>query len=468
MSVTHITKKSYFDLMLCVLSVFLVLIAPSSYTFDYCLLIHNLFLFTFVYNIYKNRKEGLLTFNLLFSVSLYCTSFIYPVFFYNTSDRYFSMFSYDFDEHIISYATGVAYLAYCFLQLGLNNKPKFQDVGKKKIEIGNFNLKKGLNVLSAVFAIMFAYFLLNGGTGFFADQFTYDLSQQDVFMGYIVQFITPIAYAMLIIAFLRPRKNDLSFYCAIALVSLYTLVILSTGSRTIPLALITIAVIMYNDWIKRFSIVQLAVLGGIFVVVMVLAGALRGSGELISTSSISQNASDVISEKSGNIFSFANELIICNRNLYYLISSAQNITYTYGLTLLGSFLGMIPFLRGFILSTTGLPEYVLNSALYNTYMSSGPNFTKGLGTHAVADIYLCWGIIGVMIIFYLYGYLITKFKSNTHSIYSMVVYYMIVSNAIYACRASIFNLSSIIWTLAIVYLILNFVSKKSKTIYSTV
>lgn len=464
MSVTRLTQKSLFDLVLCIVSLFLVLFAPENYSYEYCLLIHNLFLFTFAYNVYKNRKDGLLTFNLLFSVSLYCTSFIYPVFFYNTSERYFSMFSYDFDESIISYATGVAYMAYCFLQLGLNNKMTISTTKEESTDVSRLHLYKSLNILSAIFAVMLAYFLLNGGLGYFADQFTYNLSDQDIFMGYIVQFITPIAYAMLIIAFLLPSKKNLSFYIAVLLVAFYVVMILSTGSRTIPLAMIIIAIVMYNDKVKRLGIGKLAILGVTFVLVMVLAGALRGSGELISSSSISQNASEVIDEKSGNYFSFANELIICNRNLYYLISSAHNVTYTYGVTLLGSFLGMIPFLRSFVMSVFGVPEYVLNSALYNTFMTSGPNYTKGLGTHAVADIYLCWGIIGVIIIFYLYGYLITKFKNNRANIYSMVVYYMIVSNAVYACRASIFNLNSIIWTLAIIYIVLRFSGKRIKQI----
>ena len=424
------------------------------------MLIHNLFLLTFAYNIYKNRREGFLTFNLLFSVSLYCTSFIYPVFFYNTNERYFGMFSYDFDEQIISYATGVAYMAYCFLQLGLNNRHAMTGNRMKEINIEKFDLKKGLNILNCIFLIMLAYFLINGGTGYFADQFEYDLSDQDKIMGYIVQFITPIAYGILILAFLLPQKKCVSFYISVFLVGFYTLVILSTGSRTIPLALIIITIVMYNDRIKRLGMARLAILGVVFVLVMVLAGALRGNGELISSSSLSQNASSIIQEKSDNYFSFANELIICNRNLYYLISSAHNLTYTFGVTLLGSVLGIVPFLRSFVMSVFGVPEYVLNSALYNTFLSTGPNYTKGLGTHAVADIYLCWGIIGVIIVFYLYGYLITTFKSNKTNIYSMVVYYMIVSNAVYACRASILNLNQILWTVIIVYLILKLSRKK--------
>lgn len=116
----------------------------------------------FAYNLYKNRREGLLNFNLFFSISLYCTTFIYPVFIYNTSERYFSMFSYSFNEEIITYSTAVAYMAYCFLQLGLNNKV-VQASQLRPNPVCDFDVTKVLSFLSTLFFIFLLYFLLNGG-----------------------------------------------------------------------------------------------------------------------------------------------------------------------------------------------------------------------------------------------------------------------------------------------------------------
>lgn len=454
MKVIQHPTTSGFDIVLCFVSFILVLLAPSTYSYEYCLLIHNLFLLTFAYNIYKNWKEGLLTFNLLFSVSLYCTSFIYPVFIYNTPDRYFSMFKFEFDESIISYSTGLAYLAYCFLQLGLNNKGNNYGLKRKSMSKNWIVSQKGLNCLSTFFLIMLVLFITNDGLGYFADQFIAALSENDLFMGYIVQFITPLAYSMLFLAFMLPNRRCFAFYYAVALVFIYTLAILSTGSRTIPLAMIIMTLFLYNDEVKKLSIPKLAVLGVFFVVAMALAGALRGGGELISSESVSANASEVLSEKQENYFLFANELIMCNRNLYYLVGTTETVGYTYGVTIAGSFLGMIPFLRSIIISITGIPQYVLNSAEYNTVLTSGIYHTKGLGTHVVADIYICWGIIGVILIFYLYGYIISQLKRDPNRILYMVAYYVILSNAIYACRATIFNLNQILWTVFVVYFVL--------------
>lgn len=432
------------------------------------MLLHCLFVATMAYNLYKNRKEGILTFNLLFSVSLYCTSFIYPVFIYNTPERYSSMFSYGFDDNKISYCTGLAYVAYCFLQLGLNNKGR-KNAGKKEQKTLRWVVsQKGLNYLSTLFLIIFVYFITNGGLSYFADQFIASMSENDIFMGYIVQFITPLAYSMLILAFMLPNRKCFSFYYAVFLVAIYTLSILSTGSRTIPLAIIVMTLFLYNDKVKKLGVPKLAVLGVAFVIIMVLAGALRGGGELISTSSVSQNASEAISERQENYFLFANELIMCNRNLYYLVGSTETVGYTYGVTLMGSFLGIVPFLRSLVISATGIPQYVLNSAEYNTFLTSGINHTKGLGTHAVADIYICWGIIGVILIFYLYGYIITQLKKNPNRTLYMVAYYIILSNAIYACRATIFNLSQILWTVFVVFLVLKLSGKKRSSTLSAV
>ena len=459
----RLTNRSSFDLILCIVSVCLVFLSPSTYSYEYCLLIHNLFLLTFAYNTYKNRRQGLLSFNFLFSISLYFTSFVYPVFFYNTGERYFSMFSYSFNEGLISYSTAIAYMAYCFLQLGLNKDKVEKKTIRKKREIVIINSETYLNALSFVFFVLLIYFFVNDGLSFFANQFIYSITAHDVVMGYIVQLITPIAYAMLFLAFYLPNKSGFSFLFSIGLVVIYVLSILSTGSRTIPLSIIIMALFLFNDKIKKIGVTRLALLGGIFIVVLSLAGALRGEGELISTTNIAENASNVLNEKSENYFSFANELIICNRNLYYLIQSTQEVGYTFGFTLLGSLLSMVPFLRSLFMTVTGIPEYMLNSALYNTVLSIGLYHNKGLGTHAVADIYLCWGIIGVMLIFYLYGYVITKLKNRQDNIYYKVAYYIILSNAVYASRASIFNLNQIVWTILVIYFVLKMSGRRNLT-----
>lgn len=466
MKIFKIEKKSHTDLLLCFVSICLVLLAPSVYSYEYCCLLHNLFLITFAYNVYKHRKEGLLSFNLLFSVSFYCTSFIYPVFIYNTAERYFSMFGFSFNENIITYCTAVAYSAYCFLQLGMNNAALKEHSIITQIYSGNklpYNINRKLNSLSFLFLLFLTYFYVSGGTSYFSDQFIYSMSRHDVFMGYIVQFITPIAYAMLIISFLLPNKRSFSFVFATSLILSYVVMILSTGSRTIPLSMIIIAMFMYNDNIKKLNLTKLTVIGLAFVMIMVLAGSLRGGGEVITMSKISEGSSEVLENRSENIFSFANELIICNRNLYYLIETTETIGYTFGATLLGAFLGMIPFMQGLFTRITGVPVYILNSATYNTFLSLGPNGEKGLGTHAVADIYICFGFIGLLLVFYFYGYYIIKFKNNRYNIYNTVVYYILISNAIYACRASILNLRSIIWTIVVVYLVLHISSRNKKS-----
>ena len=462
MRLFRFSGKSLPDLIICLFSILLVFLAPKNYSYSFCLILHNLYILTFLFNEIRRQRgrDGLLSFNLLFSVGFYFTSFVYPVFIYNTGERYFSMFDFSYEEDLISYSTAVAYMAYCFLQLGLNNKQKETCKHNKPLFINQNSLKNKLNILSVLFTLLLLIFLLNNGLSYFSDQFIYSMSSEDRVMGYLIQFITPIAYAILIFAFNIHNRKCLCFYYATSIVAFYAIAILSSGSRTIPLSLIIMSLFLYNNKVKRISNIKLIGCGILFIMAMSLVGALRGEGELISIASISENASYVLKDKSENYFSFANELIICNRNLYYLIGSTQTVGYTWGVTLLGSFLGLIPFLRSIFMSTTGIPEYFLNSALYNTFLSTGPFFEKGLGTHVVADIYICWGILGVIFIFYLYGYIITKIEDNKDNILLSVVYYVILSNAIYACRASIFNLNQIFWTLAIVYLMFNIFKEK--------
>lgn len=449
------------DLFFCIISLVLVFISPSVYSYDYCKLIHDLFLITFAYNLYKNRKEGIFSFNLLFSISIYLTSFVYPVFIYNTSNRHYGMFSYDFNENIITYSTAVVYMAYCFLQLGLNSKRK--RIRKQTSEYHlNINLYKRLNILVILFTFILFYFLLNRGTDYFTNQFIYELNTHDRYMAYVFQATIPLAYSILILAFMLPVKR-FTFFSAIFTVYVYTIIILSTGSRTIPLSIIILSLFLYNDKIKKMGIPSVLILGISFVIIMALAGSLRGGGEQITMSKISQESREAIEMRTDNYYLFGHELIICNRNLYFLINSTDKYGFTYGTSISSYFLAVVPFLRSIVISITGYPEYLMDSAQYNTFLSSGINHTKGLGTHAVADIYICWGILGVMIIFFFYGYIISLFKENKSNIYYSIAYYIILSNAIYACRATIFNLNGIVLTIITTYLVLHaFTNSPSK------
>src|SRR5690606_28313325 len=105
-----------------ILAFFIALIvyflAPSIYSFEYCLLILVLYVL-FSFNFLAIKFNGnYFTFDILFSISMLFTNFIYPVFFYPTTLRYFSLFKIDFNEDVITRATALVMVAMTSYFLG--------------------------------------------------------------------------------------------------------------------------------------------------------------------------------------------------------------------------------------------------------------------------------------------------------------------------------------------------------------
>lgn len=163
-------------------------------------------------------------------------------------------------------------------------------------------------------------------------------------------------------------------------------------------------------------------------------------------------ATDVVSDK--ETIDFLSDFYINNRSLYSLVGYTINHGYTYGLTLLSGILGVVPFLVGVFCSLTGIHSDFLGSAQFNSFITLGHIRNVGIGTNIVADIYLAFGLIGVVVIFYIFGKAVSLIKyRSSYNIYYMVAYYILVGRAMYTCRSGIFmNLQPILWSIAILYI----------------
>jgi len=63
------------------------------------------------------------------------------------------------------------------------------------------------------------------------------------------------------------------------------------------------------------------------------------------------------------------------------------------------------------------------------------------GTHCVSDIYIHCGIIGVIIIFFIYGIFISSVYSKSNkSVYFSIIYLVLLANSLYLPRSSLFDI----------------------------
>lgn len=120
----------------------------------------------------------------------------------------------------------------------------------------------------------------------------------------------------------------------------------------------------------------------------------------------------------------------------------SNHDYFYGLFLFQNFSVIVPGLNSFLNSKIGIDANYFSSSVFLTYLSLGSNAKWGVGTSAIADVYLDFGIVGIILIFILFGYFTKKLEvyvlGYKHNNFLLVALYMLFfSFSIYIARSNL-------------------------------
>ena len=438
-------KLFFINSFFCFLSIILVHIAPEEYSYNFCVLLAGLFVLqNFIFFVFRNDSD-IVCFEFFFMIAFGLTNFIYPIFYFQTNPD-FSMFSLDFNYNIISKATSIAFLGYSFFLTGLS----YFDNKKTEVKANkaSINLERTSLFIFKVTIIFFILYLLSGGHKALASEYSGDGDQIAKGISpyfYMVFFSTSIILAFLMFNKEINKKYRLWFVC---LVLIITLLFLGLGSRSLPLAIILTAVVSYNNYRRKIpflTVIAMIVIGAVFMTFITIARTTS-----ITDKSYIDNAMQ--NSEISSFWDFASDLVINNRNLYTLIDFADSQSHTYGLTMLGGIMSPIPFLQSTFCKTFNVPTDFIGSATFNTFLDLGPGATWGLGTNLISDVYLAFGIIGVILFFFLLGMLLGKSKiAAPTNIYWNIFYFFLVSNAVYSVRSGFFdNFRYLIWALLIV------------------
>lgn len=143
------------------------------------------------------------------------------------------------------------------------------------------------------------------------------------------------------------------------------------------------------------------------VILISVFGAIRGEGQ-----SFSQGVEILTSN--ATISPFTKELAGSINTVHIAMENVPDIIpYNYGVTFFPSFALLVPGLDRLItyLMSNGIP---LNSStqISNMYWESS-DWGYGMGSSIVADVYISFGVIGVLIVFLLIGRLFRKLEVIT-------------------------------------------------------
>jgi len=426
--------KITINIFFCVLAILLVIGAPNKYDYNYCAVLLLLFLVNSIYYFLSNRSAtgNATNFDFFFIFSYGLTNFIYPVF-YKPYDPNYSLFNLPFNHNIITKATAIAYLGFAFFVLGISVYKKTQFSKRVKEPLPSFRINDIFIRLIFIVAILsFIGYFLTGGLEELQRVYSGqggDLNTVGVYSYFNNVFVI---CANLLAIFVFQIKNITMKLTTFGFIGFCSLLMLTTGSRTLVLGLGLIILASYGRYIKRITMPRL--------LVMLVVGSIFMSFIQLSRSQ-DFNSGGWVKNAEKNVefnspFDIFNDLVINNRNLYVLVDFADKVQNVYFLSTISEITAPFPGLFNYVSESMGVPKELIFGGALPTYLEFGSGSDWGLGTNLVGETYVGFSYYGTCIIMFLLG-LIVKLtgRASRQNIYAFVAYYLLVSHAVFFPRA---------------------------------
>lgn len=427
--------------------VVLMLYALSLYIFtpkDYSLQFNTACTISYIVVIYiyykEVHKKNYMDFDTIFFIAYFFVSFFYPTFIYPVNPEMFWMFQYHTEEAIISKASAlslVGIIAYMYGSITFRpSKNNFKRTYRP--------LKT--NSLFVASAVSFLIYILLGGYSALKNTYANGERDEGGLYAYFSIIVYVCIFCMISIWFMNSysiSKTKLQRKCfpvvQIAYILVYMSFLVIAGSRGKVLNIILLSFGLYAYLYKPFSFRKVIILCG-FGMVGMFAIMIYRSGGSFSFGSLSEIAMD---------------LIINNHNTYESMTIVDKSGLSYGRSMLSYLLGVIPFLQGLFFGFTGIDPDTANSAMIITQSTLGTTEGTGTGTTIIADIYLAFGTIGVILMMGFLGRFIRKLLYYAHrNIYYLLIYGVLMGMSVYMARAEFFYpAKTILWCCVLILVV---------------
>lgn len=438
--------KSIFVFLL-VESLLLFIGAPKNFNFYFNVFCMMQYLFASYFFVKVQNKKNYFDFDLLFLISYFFTMFFFPVFMYGTDvEKLFFSFQYNYNEEVISRATALSLLGAQAYMLGNLVVRKKRDMicSSQTGTLSFFNIipHNVLIILSVLFLLLF---FKAAGPELFSHKYDGAIGG-DAASGaltYILLMFSVLLFSVLIIEYYNRYVCDeylrkrFPFYLAI----FFSVIFLLIGSRTLPLQIVLMIIGIYSTLIRPidFKKMFLLILGGISV--LTIFGILRTQGS---------------GENSGGALLLIQDLVLNNRNTFVALDYVDVNGLSWGRTMIIPIMGVVPFLNSLFFAIFPISPESCASGLVITAISlnKDSDFEVGFGTNIIADIYMSFGVIGVILLMFVLGYIVKRAMLKAvygYNIYSLILYAILVSNAVFIVRGDYFVfLRPYIWCCIIV------------------
>ena len=438
------------SLLFALLSLLLYVFAPVDYSLAYNWIILSLFVINFV-RIARGKSYKLLSYTTVFFVVFFFVNFAYPVFIYPYDPLFILQFRYSFSPEYINSGSALCLLAFSLYLCGYELRAK---------PYPNYNFIIRQRVYELFHAVTFCVLLYN--LYLVIPQWGVNYGDASVPFQSASLFVMLECTLTTIICFtkkdaLRGNVNAffkvLRFHIVVSIIFCITFLIL--GSREYVLVLSLLYVLLFTLFVRPIGFIKLFVALIVALTFFYFVSERRNNADT-DGSLFSRKAWQA--ESVSGAWNLATDLIINNRNVYVGMQYANDPAhgFTYGVNYIPNLLSPVPFLPSlFTYTFLGVPPVECTSQQILT------NYTRDelghrdlyyeLGTNSVVDIYMGFGVCGVVIMFFLLGFFVKKLEvSLNDNAIAFSVYAILFTTVIFFCRSSFFGpFRNMIWAFLI-------------------
>lgn len=430
-----------FFVFLYLVSLLLYAVTPNVYSYEINALAGILLVISIVLYFKIKRVSNIFCFDTLFLLAFCITFFVYPIFLYPINPKYFALLSYPFNEDVITRATVLSLVganSYMFGNLMFKQKNVYQQ------PIASFSKKiPDLKIFVLLLYVSFAAFVALGGITYYKDLYQGNENNSSTLFGYFNIIVRSCVIIVIVLQFLKINRvanlRGKWSRSLLVFIFLYFILLLSTGARGAVLSAILVLIWGYTYYVRPLRFFEFIIIVFVGTFTLSLIGLYRVGA-------------DVENFRFWDLFM---DLIINNRNSFVAIDYVDQNGITYGESMLGVVLRVIPFLSGIVHSLFDLDPDRTTSSMILTIETLGDNPDFGLGTSVIADLYLAFGTLGVILFMFLLGLFIRflELRIQRDKIGSILIYASLISYSIFFVRGEFFFSSSQIVVCLLIYYI---------------
>lgn len=291
------------------------------------------------------------------------------------------------------------------------------------------------------FLLMLLFFILSGGITYYKSMYLGEEVGSGGVYSYMLLLCIIVVNVNTSIMFYNRRidpdyKMSKLFYISVII---FALLLLYIGRRSFFIFLILPFVALYTRSYKGISVKKFVLFAILGIILFWVVQNTR-TGKEIETSNL-------------NPVFLVTDLTIPSRATYSAMEYVEQNGYAYGKSMSSGLIGIIPFLSSFFDATKTYSASVLTKF---TFDSLKRDDTFGLGTTIIADIFLSWGVVGIIFFMFLLGRITAYItcKTKTENLYYLTFYSIMVSQCAFMIRDSLFaSLRLYIWAAVFVWCI---------------